>query len=347
MNSGPHVVARIASCPRDELPTTCQLMPSKRTGVPYPGSLHAPSPHPRATGTSPSPSALTRPTSSQHACQPPQTCPGPSDSLAPSQRAGVIQACLTCPSHAPAPATTSCMHHGPLQCIPAAPDVPRASPMCYGPYPCALAGPMHCALVSSCIPTQLRDLGHHPTCPAIPSASHSSWPHHATLRVVPYHAHGPCPTSLRHRCLSLPVPSSSWPLQRLPYSPRLTSAASITSAAPLFQLCSMPHLGACPCSCVSSPELSSTSMSHTLRPCHSWPPLSCRASVLPSPGPRPHVPSALNPVSGPVHHLASISWPSFSGAVLSALVLALIHVLCTYVVCSPSGLPEQPVSSYP
>ena len=148
----------------------------------------------------------------------------------------------------------------------AATDGPRASPMCYGPYPRTPAGPMRRALASSRIPTQLRDLGHHPTCPAIPSASHSSWPRHAALRVALYRAYGPWATSPRHRRPSSPMPSSGWPLHRLPYSPGPTSTASITSAAPLSRSHSMLYLGACPCGCVSSPELLSMSTSRTLHP---------------------------------------------------------------------------------
>ena len=219
-----------------------QPTPSKHAGVPCPGSLHVPSPRPRATDMLPFRGTLThtvpmrRPTPHAYQCadgQPPRMCPGPSDSLAPSRHAGAIQVCLAHPSHAPAPAMTSRMRRGPLQRIPATPDAPRASPMCYGPYPRAPAGPMRHTLVSSRIPTQLRDLGHHLTCPAIPSASHNLWPHHAALRVALYHAHEPCPTSPRYRRPSSPMPSSGWPLHRLPYSSGPTSAASITSAAPL------------------------------------------------------------------------------------------------------------------
>ena len=91
---------------------TCQPTPSKHAGVPYPGSLHAPSPRPRATGTHPTPQT--------RSLQPPRTCPVPSDSPAPSQHAA------------------------------AAPDTPHASPTCSGcphvlPYvqrPLVIHGPL-------------------------------------------------------------------------------------------------------------------------------------------------------------------------------------------------------------
>ena len=119
----------------------------------------------------------------------------------------------------------------------------------------------------------LRHAGH--ALPCIPAM-----PHPGPCSRVPYRPR-PRPTSPRPRRWSLPTLSSSRPLHRLPYSPGPTSAACITSAAPLSQLRSMLHLRACPC--ISSPELSSTSTSHTLHPHHSWPPLSCCASVLSSP----------------------------------------------------------------
>ena len=91
----------------------------------------------------------------------------------------------------------------------ATPDAPHASPMCYSPYPHAPASPMHHTLISSRIPMQLHDLGHHLMCPAIPSASHSLWPHHTALCVTLYRAHGPFQMSPHHCHPSLPMLSSS------------------------------------------------------------------------------------------------------------------------------------------
>ena len=116
-----------------------QPMASKRAGVPYPGSLHAPSPHRWP------PLHLCPSHSASHG--PMQTCPGPSDSPALSQCATAIQACLACPSRAPAPATTSCMCCGPLRRIPAAPMCPAPFPA----HPCATAPPL-CVLHGSYMP---------------------------------------------------------------------------------------------------------------------------------------------------------------------------------------------------
>ena len=94
---------------RRPLPCHCltrpprQLTPSKRAGVPCPSSLHVPSPCPRATDTLPFQGTLAhtvpmhQPTPHAYQCadgQPPRTCPGPSDSPAPSRHAGAIQACV-------------------------------------------------------------------------------------------------------------------------------------------------------------------------------------------------------------------------------------------------------------
>ena len=116
--------------------------------------------------------------------------------------------------------------------------------------------------------------------------------------------------------------------------PHTMSALSVQAAPSRLRHPSTPHTS-CPHS-TSRPRPTRLSCSH---PASRW------LHLVPVPVHTCRQPSTLGPVRSPMHHLAPISWPSFSGAVPSALILALIHVSC---LCRlPSRLPEQPVSSYP